>query len=112
MFLKRTLITYGDTYRLGHHRQGESITPGFEIAWNRRRLARRQHGERAPLVQDAILLERALPEGRPQLKIVCPVASAEVIASQQSVADRLARLGLIPKPIDVSDIVWKWTPGS
>jgi sulfonate transport system substrate-binding protein len=36
----------------------------------------------------------------------------EVIASQQAVADRFARLGLIPKPVSVSDIVWKWTPGS
>ena len=36
----------------------------------------------------------------------------EVIKSQQIVADRFARLGLIPKPINVSDIVWKWTPGS
>ena len=37
---------------------------------------------------------------------------AEVIASQQIVADRFARLGLIPKPVNVSDIVWRWTPGS
>jgi len=37
---------------------------------------------------------------------------AEVIRSQQAVADRFARLGLIPKPVNVSDIVWKWTPGS
>jgi sulfonate transport system substrate-binding protein len=36
----------------------------------------------------------------------------EIIRSQQSVADRFARLGLIPKPIRVSDIVWKWTPGT
>ena len=36
----------------------------------------------------------------------------EVINSQQAVADRLARFGLIPKPVKVSDIVWKWTPGS
>jgi sulfonate transport system substrate-binding protein len=36
----------------------------------------------------------------------------EVIKSQQIVADRFARLGLIPKPVNVSDIVWKWTPGS
>jgi sulfonate transport system substrate-binding protein len=36
----------------------------------------------------------------------------EVIRSQQIVADRFARLGLIPKPVNVSDIVWKWTPGS
>jgi sulfonate transport system substrate-binding protein len=37
---------------------------------------------------------------------------AEVIVTQQAVADRFARLGLIPKPVNVSDIVWKWTPGS
>lgn len=37
---------------------------------------------------------------------------AEVNNSQQAVADRFAKLGLIPKPVNVSDIVWKWTPGS
>ena len=37
---------------------------------------------------------------------------AEVIRTQQAVADRFAKLGLIPKPVNVSDIVWKWTPGS
>lgn len=42
---------------------------------------------------------------------VAPVDD-EVIKSQQAVADRYARLGLIPKPVNVSDIVWKWTPGS
>lgn len=36
----------------------------------------------------------------------------EVIKTQQAVADRYARLGLIPKPVNVSDVVWKWTPGS
>jgi sulfonate transport system substrate-binding protein len=36
----------------------------------------------------------------------------EVIKSQQAVADRFARLALIPKPVKVSEIVWKWTPGS
>jgi sulfonate transport system substrate-binding protein len=42
---------------------------------------------------------------------VVPV-DGEVIQSQQAVADRFARLGLIPKPINVVEIVWKWTPGS
>ncbi|ULL00731.1 aliphatic sulfonate ABC transporter substrate-binding protein [Bradyrhizobium sp. I71] len=37
---------------------------------------------------------------------------AEVIKTQQAVADRFAKLGLIPKPVNVSDIVWKWTPRS
>ena len=36
----------------------------------------------------------------------------EVIKGQQAVADRFSRLGLIPKPVQVSQIVWKWTPGS
>ncbi|MGY4511338.1 aliphatic sulfonate ABC transporter substrate-binding protein [Bradyrhizobium sp. USDA 3650] len=37
---------------------------------------------------------------------------AEVTKSQQAVADHFAKLGLIPRPVNVSDIVWKWTPGS
>jgi sulfonate transport system substrate-binding protein len=36
----------------------------------------------------------------------------EVIQTQQAIADRFARLGLIPKPVKVADLVWKWTPGS
>ncbi|WP_043161352.1 aliphatic sulfonate ABC transporter substrate-binding protein [Bradyrhizobium sp. Ai1a-2] len=42
---------------------------------------------------------------------VVPV-DEDIIRIQQSVADRFARLGLIPKPVRVADIVWKWTPGS
>jgi sulfonate transport system substrate-binding protein len=48
--------------------------------------------------------------GRSNYRVV-PLDS-EVIKSQQVVADRFARLGLIPKPVNVSDIVWKWAPGS
>jgi sulfonate transport system substrate-binding protein len=36
----------------------------------------------------------------------------ETINTQQAVADRFARLGLVPKPVKVADIVWKWTPGA
>ncbi|MBB4259931.1 aliphatic sulfonate ABC transporter substrate-binding protein [Bradyrhizobium sp. CIR3A] len=36
----------------------------------------------------------------------------EVIRSQQAVADRFTKLGLIPKPVSVTDIIWKWNPGS
>lgn len=42
---------------------------------------------------------------------VVPI-DGEVIKSQQAVADRFAKLNLIPKHITVSDIVWKWNPGS
>jgi len=48
--------------------------------------------------------------GRSNYKVI-PVDD-EVIRSQQAVADRFASLGLIPKPVKVADIVWKWTPGS
>jgi sulfonate transport system substrate-binding protein len=41
---------------------------------------------------------------------VVPV-DEDIIKIQQSVADRFVRLGLIPKPVKVADIVWKWTPG-
>lgn len=36
----------------------------------------------------------------------------KIIAEQQAVADRFHRIGLIPKPIKVSDIVWTWKPAS
>ena len=36
----------------------------------------------------------------------------KVIAEQQGVADRFARLGLIPAPIQVRDIVWFWKPNA
>ena len=35
----------------------------------------------------------------------------ETIATQQQqTADRFHRLGLIPKPIQIRDIVWVWKP--
>jgi aliphatic sulfonates family ABC transporter substrate-binding protein len=33
-----------------------------------------------------------------------------IIRQQQAVADRFYRLGLLPAPVNVADIVWKWTP--
>ena len=36
----------------------------------------------------------------------------ETVKSQQAIADRFAKLGLIPKPVNVPDIIWKWSPGS
>lgn len=36
----------------------------------------------------------------------------DVVRSQQTIADRFAKLGLIPKQINVTDIIWKWNPGS
>lgn len=42
---------------------------------------------------------------------VTPVTD-EIAVDQQRVADRFAKLGLIPKPVAIRDIVWKWTPGA
>jgi len=36
----------------------------------------------------------------------------EIVAQQQAVADRFQRLGLIPAPIRVRDIVWQWKPAA
>ena len=36
----------------------------------------------------------------------------DIIKGQHAVADRFARIRRIPKPVNVSDIVWRWTPGS
>jgi sulfonate transport system substrate-binding protein len=43
--------------------------------------------------------------------LVTPVTD-QIVATQQATADRFLKLGLIPKPINVKDIVWNWTPGS
>jgi hypothetical protein len=49
----------------------------FEVAWNRRRLEWRRRPEDAPWLVEAVLLERVLLAGRPQLKIVCRIAAID-----------------------------------
>jgi sulfonate transport system substrate-binding protein len=41
---------------------------------------------------------------------VVPVSDA-ILRQQQAVADRFARIKLIPAPIQVADLAWAWTPG-
>jgi sulfonate transport system substrate-binding protein len=43
--------------------------------------------------------------------LVTPVTD-QIAASQQATADRFFKLGLIPRQINVKDILWSWTPGS
>jgi len=43
--------------------------------------------------------------------LVTPVTD-QIVASQQATADRFFKLGLIPKAVNVREIVWNWTPGS
>lgn len=47
---------------------------------------------------------------RSEYKVV-PI-NDRIIATQQETADRFFKLGLIPKAVQVRDIVWTWTPGS
>lgn len=42
---------------------------------------------------------------------VTPVTE-DIVAKQQATADRYLNLGLLPKQINIRDIVWKWTPGA
>jgi sulfonate transport system substrate-binding protein len=57
---------------------------------------------------DSEALTRAVDRS---LFLVTPVTD-KVVATQQAVADRFLKLGLIPKAVQVKDIVWTWTPGS
>jgi len=53
-------------------------TPRFEICWTRRRfLEWRRDPENAPLLIEAILLERVLLDGWPQLEIVARLAAID-----------------------------------
>jgi sulfonate transport system substrate-binding protein len=53
-------------------------------------------------------LETAI--GRSNLTVT-PITD-EIASNQQIVADRFFKLGLVPKQVNVRDIVWKWTPNS
>ncbi len=53
-------------------------------------------------------LETAI--GRSNLTVT-PITD-EIARNQQIVADRFFKLGLVPKQVNVRDIVWKWTPNS
>jgi hypothetical protein len=61
--------------------------PNFEICWNRRRfLEWRRDPENAPLLIEAILLERVLLDGRPQLEIVAPLATIDEDRTDEAAA--------------------------
>jgi sulfonate transport system substrate-binding protein len=57
---------------------------------------------------DAEALARAV--NRSQF-LVTPVTE-KIAATQQTTADRFFKVGLIPKPIVVKEIIWTWTPNS
>lgn len=73
--------------------------------------AEAHRGEVARTLQEAQGIDLAVEErvvSRAAYSIT-PIDAA-IVADQQVTADRFHDLGLIPKHIDVRDIVWKWTP--
>jgi hypothetical protein len=61
--------------------------PNFEICWNRRRfLEWRRNPENAPLLIEAILLERVLLDGSPQLEIVARLAAIDEDRTDEAAA--------------------------
>ena len=61
--------------------------PNFEICWNRRRFQWRwRNPENAPLFIEAILLERVLLDGRPQLEIVARLATIDEDRTDEAAA--------------------------
>ena len=83
-----------------------------DIAWNRRRLEWNRRPDEARWLIEAILLERVLLEGKPQLKIVCRIAAIDEDRVDQAAArdlfwhDARARLGRLYRlaPRDVWQI--------
>jgi sulfonate transport system substrate-binding protein len=77
-----------------------------EAAW-----AEAHHDEVAIALKEAQGLDLAV-ETRvvARSKFVIEPIDDQIVASQQATADSFFRLGLIPKKIDVRDIVWKWIP--
>jgi sulfonate transport system substrate-binding protein len=75
--------------------------------------AKDHHDEAAQLFSDATGVDLAAQQRTvSRTDFTFTPMTPPVITQQQAVADRFHRLGLIPAPVRVSDIVWNWTPSS
>jgi len=54
----------------------------------------------------------ALRKGVARSKYILEPFSEADAASQQDLANRFVKIGLLPKTVDVREIVWKWTPAT
>jgi sulfonate transport system substrate-binding protein len=69
--------------------------------------------EVAQAIHDASGIDlEAIRHSMARSKFVVVPVSDEITESQQAIADRFLKLNLLPKPVVVRDIVWKWTPSS
>lgn len=90
-------------------RHGDAVSALFEELSKADRLVREQRPEAIKLISAFSGLDAGVVSLFLQRRPRSPVAplSATTTADQQNVADAFARLGLIPKPLRVADIVWK-----
>jgi sulfonate transport system substrate-binding protein len=77
------------------------------------RWAETHRAEIATRLNEAIGVElSALEQAIDRSSFAVTPITDEVAANQQAIADRFFKLGLVPKQVNVRDIVWKWTPNS
>lgn len=81
----------------------------FDELTNADRLAQKEREIAVKLVTDFSGLDRAVVERFIARRPASPVGllSQDTVVEQQRVADAFHRLGLIPKPVRVADIVWR-----
>jgi len=79
-----------------------------EIKW-----AGEHRDEAAQAIHDASGIDLgALHRSMARSKFVVVPLSDSIAGSQQAIADRFLKIGLLPKHVAVRDIVWNWTPNT
>jgi aliphatic sulfonates family ABC transporter substrate-binding protein len=82
-----------------------------EELYNASEWARTHRNEAAVLFSEASGVElEAQKSTVERTEFVFSPITDEIATEQQAVADRYFKIGLIPKPINIRDIVWKWVP--
>ena len=104
--------------RRTHSFWSTATSPPSIRTWSPRSMApsrRRRHGLtntaiRLPpfSLRRAALISRRSSRSVDRAEFTFGPLNSDVLAQQQAVADRFQRLGLIPAPIRVRDIVWPW----
>jgi sulfonate transport system substrate-binding protein len=75
--------------------------------------ASKHHAEAAQAIHDASGIDLvAIRSTIDRSNFIVHPTTEEDAASQQNTADRFLKIGLLPKPIKVDEIVWKWTPST
>ena len=91
------------------HKHPDTIEALFEELTRADRFVQQQRPEAIKLIADFSGLDAGVVSRFLQRRPISPVGllTPETVIDQQRVADSFANLNLIPKPVRVSDIVWK-----